>query len=286
MPPGETFSPPRAIGMLVTGTQPTLYEELNAVLQDIVPGVQSILGDKFVGAYLHGSFAIGDFDIHSDVDFLVAIEREVDEAELAALQAMHGRIYDLDSDWAKHLEGSYFPTVTLRRHDPESEPLLYLDNTSRELVRSKHDDSLVVRWIVRECGVVLAGPAPDELIDSISADDLRSEVLADMRNWGQRIFANPDQMNNRWYQPFAVLSYCRMLQTLHTGRVESKPAAVRWAEDALDSRWAGLIQRAWDERPNPSTKVKQQADPDELKRTLEFIEYALAASGQYAYKRP
>lgn len=256
------------------------------MLHDLVTSVQSILADDFVGSYLHGSFALGEYDIHSDVDFLVAVEREVDKAELAALQAMHGRIYDLDSDWAKHLEGSYFAKGTLRRHDPASEPLHYLDNTSRELIRSKHDDTLVVRWVVRECGVVLAGPAPDELIDPISADDLRMEVLSTMRDWGQEIFANPDQMSNRWYQPFAVLSYCRMLQTMHTGRVESKPAAVRWAEDALDSRWAGLIQRAWDERPNPSTKVKQQADPDELKSTLEFIEYALAASGQYAYKRP
>ena len=256
------------------------------MLHDFVISVQSILGDDFVGAYLHGSFAQGDFDIHSDVDFLVAVEREVDEAQLSALQAMHGRIYDLDSNWAKHLEGSYFPKVTLRRCDPGSDPLHYLDNTSRELIRSKHDDSLVVRWVMRECGVVLAGPAPDELIDPVSADDLRIEVATTMRDWAKQIFANPEQMNNRWYQPFAVLSYCRMLQTLDTGRVESKPAAVRWAKDALDSRWAGLIQRAWDERPNPSMKVKQPADPDEFKSTLEFFEFALAASGQYAYKRP
>jgi hypothetical protein len=145
---------------------------------------------------------------------------------------------------------------------------------------------LVVRWTVRECGVVLAGPAPDELIDPISTDDLRTEVLSTIHNWAREIFAKPEQMNNRWYQPFAVLSYSRMLQTLNTGRVESKPAAVRWSKIALDSRWAGLIQRAWDERPNPSMKVKQPADPDEFKSTLEFIEFALAASGQYAYKRP
>jgi len=253
----------------------TPFRELNQVLDELVTSVRSILGGDFLGAYLHGSFALGEFDVHSDVDFLVAVEGEVTEAHLAALQAMHGRVYDLDSKWAKHLEGSYFPKTTLRRYDPASEPLHYLDNTGRELVRSKHDDSLVVRWIVRECGVVLAGPAPEKLIDLISADDLRVEVISTMHTWAQELFAKPEKMNNRWYQPFAVVSYCRMLQTLQTGRVGSKPDAVRWALESLDSRWRALIQRAWDERPDPSLKVRQEADPDEFKLTLDFIKYAL-----------
>ncbi|MBI1878044.1 MAG: DUF4111 domain-containing protein [Chloroflexi bacterium] len=127
----------------------------------------------------------------------------------------------------------------------------------------------------------MAGPDPDELIDPVTADDLRQEVLATMRDWAQQIFANPDQMDNRWYQPFAVLSYCRMLHTLQAGRVESKPAGAQWAKRALDSRWAGLIQRAWEERPNPSLKVQQKADPDDFESTLEFIKYAIAASSRY-----
>ena len=271
--------------MPTNDTHPTPYRELNTVLHDLVTCVQAILGDGFTGAYLHGSFAIGDFDIHSDVDFLVAIEHEVSETQFSALQTMHAKIYDLESNWAKHLEGSYFPLATLRRYDPTSEPLLYLDNGSRDLVRSNHDNELVVRWVVRECGIILAGPAPDELIDAVSVDELRTEVLSTMHDWAQQIFADPEKMNNRWYQPFAVLTYCRMLQTLQTGRVESKPAAVRWAKASLESRWIGLIQRAWEERPDPSLKVKQKASPDDFNSTLEFIRYALTESKQYKVNR-
>ena len=65
-----------------------------------------------------------------------------------------------------------------------------------------------------------------------------------MRNWAELFFGEPAQMNNRWYQPFAVVSYCRMLYTLHAGTVGSKPTTARWAKDALDNRWSGLIQRA------------------------------------------
>ncbi len=262
----------------LTLNDPTPDPDLNAVLLELVTGAQAVLGDNFVAAYLQGSFGVGDWDNDSDVDFLIAIEHDVSDADLPTLQAMHGRIYDLQSNWALHLEGSYFPKATLKRGGPTGGPLLYLDNTSRVLIRSNHDNTLVVRWVTRECGITLAGPDPDALIDPVSADDLRQEVLMVMHDWAQQLFADPDQMNNRWYQPFAVLSYCRMLHTLQTGRIESKPAGATWAKSVLDPRWRGLIQRAWEERPNPSLKVRQKADPGDFDSTLEFIKYALAVS--------
>src|SRR5205823_11361190 len=48
---------------------PTSYDELNAILEALVTSVQAVLGGSFVGAYLQGSFAVGDYDEHSDVDF-------------------------------------------------------------------------------------------------------------------------------------------------------------------------------------------------------------------------
>lgn len=260
---------------------PTPDLDLNAVLNELVASIQAILGDNFIGAYLNGSFAVGDWDTDSDVDFLVAIEHEVSEADLSALQAMHAGIYQLESNWAKHLEGSYFPKEILKSGNRTKEPLLYLDNTHDQLIQSDHDNTLVVRWMVRERGITLVGPDPKELIDPVPAGDLREEVLATMHDWAKEIFAGHWQMNNRWAQPFAVLSYCRMLHTLQTGRVESKPAGAQWTKSALDRRWAGLIQRAWEVRPNPSLKVQQEADPADLELTLGFIRYALAVSSQF-----
>src|SRR6185503_9989943 len=138
-----------------TANRPTPDLALNTVLHELVTGIQAILGGKFIAAYLQGSFAVGDWDTDSDVDFLAAIDREVSEAELTALQAMHSRIYDLDCQWARHLEGSYFPKEILKCAAPTRAPLLYLDNTSRELVWSNHDNGLVVRWVVREYGITL-----------------------------------------------------------------------------------------------------------------------------------
>jgi len=259
----------------------TSNSELNAVLHELVKSVQEVLRDNFISAYLQGSFAIGDWDNDSDVDLTVVTEHDLSEGDLLALQAMHARIYNLESEWAKHLEGSYFPKMIIKCGDPAKKELWYLDNTYDKLVRSNHDNTLVVRWVVREYGIPLKGVVPKELIDPVYADDLRQEMLATMHEWAEEIFTGKWAMTNRWAQPFAVISYCRMLHSLHTGRIASKLSGAQWAKTTLDNRWAGLIQRAWEERPNPSLKVRQTADPGEVKSTVEFIHFALESGLLY-----
>ena len=70
---------------------PTRYAELNGVLHDLVAGAQEALGDSFVGAYVHGSFALGAGDLHSDCDFLVVVTERPDVARETALRDLHRR---------------------------------------------------------------------------------------------------------------------------------------------------------------------------------------------------
>jgi len=261
---------------------PTPYPELNGVLRELVGSVQAVLDETFLGAYLQGSFAVGDFDQHSDVDFVIAIARELSDDQVDALQTMHERIYNLDCAWAQHLEGSYFPEDVLRRCDKRGKLLWYLDHGSRSLILSEHCNTAVVRWQVREHGVVLAGPKPATLVDPIPVETLREEILATIRDWGHEILTEPERFNNRFYQSFIVLGYCRMLHDLQTGRVQSKRAGAEWAKATLDPSWAGLIDRAWDGRPNPAFSVRQPADPEEFERTLEFVRYVIRVSTHYA----
>ena len=259
---------------------PTTDPTLNAILHEFTQRAQVILGSNLIALYLQGSFGVGDWDIYSDVDFLAAVEQDLSEREVSELNAMHAHIYDLGPEWARHLEGSYFPKELLKRGDPARTPLYYLDNTARSMIRSDHDNTLVVRWVVREHGIPLVGPDPRELIDPVPAADLKQEVRATMSEWAEEIFKGSYNINNRWAQPFAVISYCRMLQTLHTGTIESKIAGVRWGMGALDSRWTDLIQRAWEDRPDPNTKYRQKADPQDVQSTVEFIHYALSEGGK------
>lgn len=256
---------------------PTPDAELNEVLQALIGGVRPILGDNFAGAYLQGSFAVGDALSHSDVDFLVVVHADVPEAQVPALQAVHVQVYDLASDWARHLEGSYFPTDLLRRPETVGQPLLYIDNGSRELERSAHDNTLVVRWVLHEHGVTLVGPAPSTLLEPVPAAALRQEVWQAMQAWAWPDIADPERMNNDWAQPFIVLNFCRMLQTLATGRIHSKPAGAAWAKQALGPQWIGLIERAQAAHAGQRLLGRRKADPADLAGTAAFLRAVLAA---------
>jgi predicted nucleotidyltransferase len=254
---------------------PTPYPELNAVLDELVRGLKVALDKNLVAACLQGSFAVGDFDEHSDVDFIVVLEKELSDKEVQSLQTLHGCLYDMDCPWAQHLEGSYFPRQILKDYSQAGTPLWYLDHGSRSLIRSNHCNTVLVRWVVREHGVPLVGQDPASLVDQIPARALRQEILSTIRDWGQEILDEPGRFSNRFYQTFIVLNYCRMLHDLRTGKTGSKRAGAEWAKANLDPFWTDLIDRAWDGRPNPALSVRQPADVEDFRLTLEFIKYII-----------
>ena len=251
----------------------------------LVASAQDVLGANFVGAYLQGSFAVGDFDRHSDVDFIIVIAEELSDNQVDALQIMHERIYCLESPWAQHLEGSYFPKGVLRDLAERGQTLWYLDHGARSLIKSEHCNTIVVRWVVREKGILLAGPPPITLVDPIPVELLRMEIMEVITGWGQEIIANPDRYNNHFYQTFIVLNYCRMLHDLDTGCPGSKLAGATWAKANLEPSWSALIDRAWAGRPDPASSVRRPADPEDFESTLKFVKYIIEESKHYSPQR-
>ncbi len=262
--------------------QPTPYHDLNRVLRELVTSLDALLQDDFVGAYLQGSFAVGDFDLHSDVDFVVVIERDPTPVQVSALQRVHERIHNINSRWAKHLEGSYFPRDIIRTMARCGDPLWYIDNGARRLIRSDHCNTLLVRFVVREQGVRLAGPPPDTLVDPVPPDVLRCVIYATINEWGRRILEDPDLINNRFYQSYAVLNYCRMLHDLHRGQAGSKLAGAEWMIcSGLARDWSGLIERSWARRSNPANWVGLPAHTEDFQATLEFVGYVVDLSHRF-----
>ena len=257
---------------------PTPYARLNTVLAELVANVQAILGSNLIGFYLQGSFAVGDFDEHSDLDFIAVIRQALSAAQVSALRVLHHDIYYQPITWAQHLEGSYFPQAMLRDYHQSGRDLWYVDHGSQELERSTHCNTIVVRWTLREYGIPLVGPEAATLIDPIPTAALRQEVLATINDWGQDILTHADHYNNRFYQAFIVLNYCRMLQTIHTGTLTSKRAGAEWFKATMDPSWSDLVDRAWSGRPDPARSVYTRADPVDFARTLTFLEYAITAA--------
>lgn len=263
--------------------QLTPYHDLNRVLRELVSAQQAILGEDYVGAYLQGSFAVGDFDLHSDVDFVAVIEHELTDTQVDSLQEMHERIHCLSSRWTKHLEGSYFPKDVIRVPPQPDDKLWYIDNGARSLIRSNHCNMLLVRFVVREQGITLAGPPPETLIDRVLPDALRREIYAVMKDWAEKIDRDPECIDNRFYQAYAVLNYSRMLHDLHRGQPGSKLGGVEWMIcTGRAGEWAGLIERSWARRSNPANWVGLPADREDFHATLEFIRYVMDLAREFA----
>lgn len=267
----------------MTSQKPTHLPELNTVLEALSEGIQDILKDKLIGVYLQGSFAVGDSDMGSDVDFIVVVEDELTKDEVATLQAMHQRIHDMDIIWAKHLEGSYFPKAILRQYEDCSADLWYLDNGSREFEQSTHCNMVLVRWVVREMGVTLFGASPLDLVGPIPVQALRQEIMDIIHDWGNEIFAEPEHFANHFYQLFILQSYCRMLHDLIEGKPSSKRASTDWAKANLDPKWHDLIDRSWSSRGNSAVTVYQPANPEDFQATLDFVRFIMKESEKYRH---
>jgi hypothetical protein len=256
---------------------PTRYPELNELLQELTGRAAEILGDNFVGAYLQGSFAVGDADMHSDCDFLIPVHGPITGDQEAGLRALHDEIPTRPGHWARHLEGSYPNRDELRTLDGLGRPWLYIDHGWREMQWSTHCNTEVVRWSLRECGVTLTGPDPKELVDPVGREVLAARMreyartfLADLYSW--------TSLDVAWTQRYAVATLCRILRTFEEGRVTSKRAALLWAGGHVDPRWSSLIQRALDDRrlgwdPHASPR------PGDVARTLAFVEYVQRRTG-------
>ena len=255
-------------------THPTPYPDVNAVLHVLLSGVQTILGNHFIGMYVHGSLASGDSDSQrSDIDFVVVTADELPDEMLPALEAMHARITASGLKWAAKLEGSYIPQQALRRYNPThaQHPSLRVDGSFG--VDQHGSDWVIQRHIIREKGIVVAGPAPQTLIDPVQLNELWRAVLATLREWWSQQLHNPVRLHSREYQAYAILTMCRAFYTLQYGIVVSKPVAARWAQEALGEQWAALIERAlaW----------RHDAQSDNMNETLDFIRYTLERGQQF-----
>ena len=258
---------------------PTPYPDVNALLQVLLENVQAVLTRHFVGMYLDGSLTSGDFDQDSDIDFVVATDADVSGDLFTALQAMHDRIAAINSPWAIQLEGSYVSRHALRRYDPSHalHPNIERGNGER-LKMALHDRAWAVhRYVLRERGITLRGPAPQTLIDPVSPEELRQASLESLHGWATQFLNDPAPISNRGYQSYTVLTLCRILYTLKHGAVVSKPVAARWVQERTGERWTPLIERAWVGRHNPQWK----AQAEDVDGTLDLIRYALGRSEEF-----
>lgn len=270
----------------------TPYLRLDDVLVDYARTLRDVLGDSFVGLYLLGSLAIGDFDLTSDVDFMVVTTEELSDREFDLVRSAHTHAVAQDTRWVRHWEYSLFSMQKLSaksspylpdgsRHQSDDRQLWYFDNGARTPTRSDHDNTLVSRWTLRYRSPTVLGPEPATFAPEVTADELRHEIKSSMLGWEKLVVADASPFDNRFHQVFLVLNNCRTLQGLHEGMITSKKQGVSWAKQHLDPEWHPLIDYCWQERLDTGINVTQPADVEAFKQTIAFMKYTARLAEAY-----
>jgi len=253
---------------------PTPYPELNGLLAELVEHSAATFGGDFVGAYLVGSFAIGDADLQSDCDFLVVIRRPITDEQERAVRALHRDIPARAGHWTHHLEGSYAQLDDLGSLDRLGRNWLFVDHGHQEMEWSEHCNREVVRWSLYEHGLTLTGPQPKTIVVAVPAELIMRNMRANLPTLTEDIVAwAPTGV--AWTQRYIVTTYCRVLYSMTTGRVISKRASLVWGEETLDPRWRPLIRQARKHRERDWDPLDPPR-PGSLDETYAFAEWCQA----------
>jgi hypothetical protein len=110
-------------------------------------------------------------------------------------------------------------------------------------------------------------------VEPVGPRELKRAIL-DMMWWWEQQLEETDRVAQDGYQWYTVQTMCRILYTMATGEIVSKPTASRWALTHLEPRWHPLIKRAMGWRP--------PASMDRLEETLEFVRETLRLVDQRA----
>ncbi len=254
--------------------QATPYAEVNQILEELLSGMQSVLGERLVGLYLYGSLVWGDFDPHiSDIDLMAALRGQIGEVEFVALDRMQVEVKRRHPDWDDRIEVAYISLEALRTFKEKSNQIAIMSPGEPFHNKEAGIDWLLNGYFVREQGKALFGPGPRAIIAPVSAQEFRAGVRRQVLAWGSWV---PHTRGSRPYQGYAILTMCRALYALRNGEQVSKRKAAEWAMRELPER-ANLIQRAWQWRENyRDTNV----DPAETyAQTVRFVNEVIALIG-------
>ena len=173
-----------------------------------------------MGVYLYGSLVTGDFSpARSDIDVLVLLEHEPDEAAIGELRQLHTALARSD-DPAGRLHCLYVPAG---------------DAADPARLRAYWYGTRMTRWQVKvltraelaAAGVAVHGPWPPPGLPPVAVADLQEAVREEITGYWRRIA----RQRRRWLQDtwvdFGLITLPRAEAVLTTGDLITKAEAIR-----------------------------------------------------------
>jgi len=218
---------------------------VESILNDIRLGCERILGENLVGIYVHGSLALGCFTWdESDIDYLVIVNRPMDDAKKAALIRDTLRIDAYAPE--KGLEMSVM-TLEACRHFSHPAPYeLHFSHGHLDRARSDPEafaasmhgldpDLAAHCTITRHAGFVLCGPDIASVFAPVPRQDYLSSIWFDVEGAQEDIMDHP---------VYVILNLCRVLAAAKDGFILSKKDGGLWGMKHLPESDVPIVEAA------------------------------------------
>jgi hypothetical protein len=203
------------------------------------------LGDELLSLSVHGSWVAGDFKLgRSDLDLLAVLAHDPNERTLARLTVLHKAISAEAPEWDDHVEVDYVSVDAIAG-------VLAGDGQEHSMVRISPGEPIhllpahrhyLLNWrAARDQNHGIVGPPPVDVLPPIPDELLREVVIEHARQWPAWLGG----ARTPGFQAYAVLTMCRALAFLRTGRQLSKHMAAV-SEQELMPEWRPLIRWADD----------------------------------------
>jgi len=215
------------------------------ILEEIKESYRSVLNNKLVGIYVHGSVAFGCFTWNcSDIDFIAVVTDPLTQEEKEALITI---LLHLDPHCP--VKGFEMSVVTADVCSPFFYPTpyeLHFSNAYKEryradlsdLCRELHgtDKDLAAHFtVIRHAGTVLYGEEIAAIFGEVPAADYLDSILGDIGDADDSLPENP---------VYFILNHCRVLAYLEEGTVISKKEGGEWGLTHLPAMYHPIIGAA------------------------------------------
>ncbi len=216
-------------------------EEVTRLLAKLPAALMHLLGTNLVGLYVYGSVLEPVFDpVQSDVDCIVVTDRPLTDIECRQLSDWLDQAAATDP-WVMRLQISFLIKGSILAE--ERRACLYQFGV---LKRSGSDGNPIIWLDFFQRGRTLHGAAPKSFLPRITPELFNQALIREVGYLREELGIKPD---SEWrdklsYRVYAVLTLCRILYSVRTGKVAPKTPAGRWALDHVSAEWHDLIHQA------------------------------------------
>jgi hypothetical protein len=249
---------------------PRIPEPIRPAVQHYLTLVNQQLPELLKSFYIEGSIALDGFnEDFSDIDFIASLNRPATHAEIETLRSIHQAIEKRYPQ--RKMAGSYVQARALERGDHHiSLNPHYHDGVLR--LHGHFELNSVEGWILKNHGIAVVGPTPQDLPFSIDWEALIKTMRHNLNSYWGKWTKRPDHIMvllADWGIQWAVLGVLRQFYSFRENAITTKVKAGEYALTCLPERWHPLIREALHIRAG----TKGSAYAFRIARTVEAIQF-------------